>query len=51
MTALYDLTAHQAHDLLQRGEINSEELTQDCLRRIREEQVVGMPSVHITSLI
>ena len=36
MTALYDLTAHQAHDLLQRGEINSEELTQDCLRRIRE---------------
>ena len=36
MPPLYDLTIHQVHELIQRREISSEELTQACLQRIEQ---------------
>ena len=34
MTDLYQLTVHEAHELLKRGEITSTELTRSCLDRV-----------------
>ncbi len=38
MSSLYDLTAHEARDLLDKKEISSVELTQACLERIAQAE-------------
>ena len=47
MTDLYQLTIHEASDLLNRGEVSSIELTQSCLQRIKavEERVKAFVTV------
>ena len=45
---LYDLTIHQAHDLLQRKEVSSVELTEAVLKRIAEVEAKVRAIVSIT---
>ena len=49
MSPLYDLTIHQAHELMQRGEVTSEELTRACLGRIEEIEPLIKSFVTVTT--